>query len=101
MEKLEHSYRVTICGENFQMKSDQPPQVIERIAGFLDFKIKEVSKGAINADKFRLVVLAAMNISGELFDIKNKSEESEKQGYQILEKSRALNESLDRALKPV
>ena len=83
------------------MKSDQPPQVIERIAGYLDFKIKEVSKGAVNSDKFRMVVLAAMNISGELFDSKNKAEENEKQGHQMLEKARTLNESLDKALKPV
>jgi hypothetical protein len=59
MEPVEHSYKVNICGETFQVKSDQPPQTIERVAGYLDFKIRELGKGGINVDKFRVVVLAA------------------------------------------
>ena len=95
---MEHSYKVNICGENFQVKSDQPPQVIERVAGYLDFKIREMSKGGINVDKFRVVVLAAMNLAGELFEVKAQLEEYDRQSNQLEEKARSLNASLDRAL---
>jgi len=95
---MENSYKVNICGENFQIKSDQPPQVIERVAGYLDFKIREMSKGGINVDKFRVVVLAAMNLAGELFEARTMLEEQEKQSSQIQEKARSLNASLDKAI---
>lgn len=95
---MENSYKVNICGENFQIKSDQSPQVIERVAGYLDFKIREMSKGAINVDKFRVVVLAAMNLAGELFEARTRLEEHEKQSTQIQEKAKTLNASLDKAI---
>lgn len=95
---MENSYKVNICGENFQIKSDQSPQVIERVAGYLDFKIREMSKGGINVDKFRVVVLAAMNLAGELFEAKTRLEEYDKQSSQIQEKAKSLNDSLDKAI---
>jgi cell division protein ZapA len=101
MEPVEHSYKVNICGETFQVKSDQPPQTIERVAGYLDFKIRELGKGGINVDKFRVVVLAALNMAGELFELRAQVEEFNKQQDKLQEKARSLNASLDRALKPV
>lgn len=95
---MEHSYKVNICGETFQVKSDQSPQTIERVAGYLDFKIREMGKGGINVDKFRVVVLAALNLAGELFELKARVEENEKQQTRIQEKAKSMNASLDRAL---
>ncbi len=98
---MENSYKVNICGETFQVKSDQSPQTVERVAGYVDFKIKELGKGGINVDKFRVAVMAAMNLAGELFELKSKIEEYDKQSDQIQEKARSLNASLDRAIDPV
>ncbi len=98
---MENSYKVNICGETFQVKSDQSAQTVERVAGYLDFKIREMSKGGINVDKFRIVVMAAMNLAGELFELKSKIEEYDKQGGQVAEKSKSLSESLDRVIAPV
>lgn len=95
---MENSYKVNICGENFQIKSDQPPQVIERVAGYLDFKIREMSKGGINVDKFRVVVLAALNLAGELFEARTRIEEYDRQSSQMQEKARSLSASLDKAM---
>ncbi len=100
MEPSEHSYKVNICGETFQVKSDQNPQTIERVAGYLDFKIREMGKGGINPDKFRVVVLAAMNLAGELFELRARVEEQDREHHELQEKARSLNASLDRALNP-
>jgi cell division protein ZapA len=101
MSPMEHSYKVNICGETFQVKSDQSPQTIERVAGYLDFKIREMGKGGINVDKFRVVVLAAMNLAGELFELRARVEEYDKTSNQLQEKAKSMNESLDRALDPI
>jgi cell division protein ZapA len=98
---MENSYKVNICGETFQVKSDQSPQTIERVAGYVDFKIKEMGKGGINVDKFRVAVLTAMNLAGELFELKSKIEAYDKESNQIQEKARSLNASLDRVIDPV
>ncbi len=101
MELMENSYKVNICGETFQVKSDQSPQTIERVAGYLDFKIREMGKGGINVDKHRVVVMAALNLAGELFSLKSKVEEYDKQSDKIQEKARSLGASLDRAIDTV
>ncbi len=98
---MQHSYKVNICGENLQIKSDQPPQVIERIAGYLDFKVKEIGKGTMGADKFRLMVLAGLNVSGELFELQAKVEEYDKRSRELEDKVRLLSESLDKAIRVV
>jgi len=95
MQSLEHTHKVNICGENFQIKSDVPSNVIEKIAGYVDYKIKEVGHSSMKGDKLKVSVLAAMNIAGELFDAKNKMEEFEKSSQNIESRAQALNDSLD------
>lgn len=98
MADLTHTHKVNVCGENFQIKSDVPSHIIEKIAGYVDYKVKEVGSHSVNnGDKLRLCVLAAMNIAGELFELKNKLEEQEKISAFIENKAKSLGESLDRA----
>lgn len=105
MPKLEFSHQVTISGEVFRLRSDQPPQVMERISAYLDLKLKDVGEPATPLDRFRAAVLTALNITGELFEAREALEsEREKLDecrgrHAILEKkARSLAESLDRAL---
>lgn len=98
---MENSYKVNISGETFQVKSDQSPQTIERVAGYVDFKIKEMGKGGINIDKFRMAVMAAMNLAGELFELRSKVEAYDKLALEREEKAKFLSASLDRALDSV
>ena len=98
---MENSYKVSISGESFQVKSDQSPQTIERVAGYVDFKIREMGKGGINVDKFRVAVMAAMNLAGELFELKSKVEAYDKLTLEREEKAKTLSARLDRALDSV
>ncbi len=93
-----HSHKVSIGGENFQVRSDQSPRVIERIAGYIDFKMRETGSSAMTSDKFRMAVMAAMNIAGELFELKNRMEEADKANMAVEEKARLLTEHLDKAI---
>ena len=97
---MKHSHKVHIFGESFQIRSDQPPEVIEKISGYLDFKIREIGNKSVQSDKFRLAVLAAMNVAGELFDAREKLAESDKKSSVLEEKAKTLNSSLDKILEP-
>ncbi len=95
MTELSHTHKVNICGENFQIKSDVPANVIEKIAGYVDYKIKEIGNTSVNDDKLRVSVLAAMNIAGELFEAKGQMEEYEKLSKTINSRAQSLNKALD------
>lgn len=97
---LGNAYRVNICGESLQLRSDQPPQVIERVAGFLDSRIREISNQTVNGDKFRLVALAAMNLAEELLTMQSTLENYNSHNHRLEKKAKSLNESLDKALGP-
>jgi cell division protein ZapA (FtsZ GTPase activity inhibitor) len=97
MTDLSHTHKVNICGENFPIKSDVPANVIEKIAGYVDYKIKEVSSTSVNGEKIRDVILACMNIAGELFEVKDRMEEYEKSSRNMEAKVQSLSNSLDLA----
>lgn len=98
MSDMGHAYRVNICGESLQLRSDQPPQVIEKVAGFLDKKIREVSQNTVNGDKFRLVALAAMNLAEELIQAQSRLADFDHHHVKLEEKARFLAASLDKAM---
>lgn len=95
MEQMTHSHKVHICGENFQIKSDLSEGLIEKIAGYVDYKIKEVGTRAVQNDNLKIVVLAAMNIAGELFDAKQRLEEYERHSDDVESRARSLSRSLE------
>jgi cell division protein ZapA len=99
---MSQAYRVNICGESLQLRSDQPPHVIEQVAGFLDKRIREISQGTMNSDKFRLVALAAMNLAEELIAVRtqleNTKEDYNSLNHRLEKQAKTLSESLDRAL---
>jgi len=96
--ELGNAYRVNICGESFQLRSDQPPQIIEKVATFLDLKIREVSQHTVNGDKFRLVALAAMNLAEELLSMQSRLEDFDKANHRIQLQAKSLTASLEKAL---
>ena len=79
----------------FSRKFGLPANVIEKIAGYVDYKIKEIGNTSVNDDKLRVSVLAAMNIAGELFEVKSQMEEYEKFSKTIESRAQSLNKTLD------
>lgn len=97
---LSQAYRVNICGESLQLRSDQPPQVIEQVASFLDKRIREISQGTMNSDKFRLVALAAMNLAEELLTVRTQLEDYNSLNRSLEKQAKTLSDSLDKAIRP-
>jgi cell division protein ZapA (FtsZ GTPase activity inhibitor) len=64
-----HTLRVTILNEEYSIRSDTPPEHARAVAEYLDRAIRAVmSAGVVESN--RAVVLAAMQITGELFEAK-------------------------------
>jgi cell division protein ZapA (FtsZ GTPase activity inhibitor) len=84
-----HSLRVTILNEEYTIRSDTPPEHARAVAQYLDQAIRAVmSAGVVESN--RAVVLAALQITGELFEAKSSLAEMNESIQTISEYVRPL-----------
>jgi cell division protein ZapA (FtsZ GTPase activity inhibitor) len=94
-----YSTKLTLCGETVQLRTDQSPEVVQRLAGYINAKVRAAGGGTgLTPDNFRMLALASLGIAGELFETKAKLEDHEKAHHGMLAKAQSLTDSLDRAL---
>jgi cell division protein ZapA len=62
-----HSVRVTIMGEEFTIRSDASPDHTRAVAEYLDRKIREIMASGLVVESHKASVLAALQITNELF----------------------------------
>lgn len=93
-----YSVRVSLCGETVPLRSDQPLEVVQRVAGYINSKVKEAGGPGLAPDKFRVLALAALSITGELLEAKAKLEENDKTADRVQARAESLSKSLDRVL---
>lgn len=65
-----NSIDVYILGQKYTVKGDAPEEHIQKIAAFVDAKIKEVYNTAPNVIPLKASILAALNIADELYRLK-------------------------------
>lgn len=88
--------RVSIFGTEYVLKADDNPEHIKKIADYLDKRMREVDRGQSAGSSLKIAILAALNITDELFQEKNyRSRVLE----QINEDSRKLNRSFEDILQ--
>ena len=67
MSAKKHAVRVTILNEEYSIRSDTPPEHAKAVAQYLDQAIRRVLSGGAVIETNRAVVLAALQITAELF----------------------------------
>jgi cell division protein ZapA len=90
---VKHSTRVTICGEDYTIRSDSPPEHTRAVAAYVDAKINEVLESAAVVESHKAAILAALQITDELFAARSGQEE-------VAENMRVLSGELRRWLPP-
>ena len=70
MTAKKHTLRVTILNEEYAIRSDAPPDNARAIADYLDQAIRKVMSSGAVVESNRAVVLAALQMTAELFDAK-------------------------------
>ena len=58
---------VQIFGQEYKIRGFEDKGYVEKVADFVDEKMRELSKGTSSLSQERLAVLAALNIADELF----------------------------------
>jgi cell division protein ZapA len=95
MEERKQSVRVNIFGEDYPIRGDADTGYILQVGKYVDLKMREVAEKLSNKSPLRVAVLAAMNITGELF---KEREDKEKKLSDVEERAQTLLEWLDSKL---
>lgn len=69
------SIDVYILGQKYTVKGDAPEEYIQKVASFVDAKIREVYSNAPNVTPLKASILAALNIADELHRLKTDQED--------------------------
>lgn len=67
--------RVTIFGQEYVIKTSADPQYIKDVAAYVNDKMNEIKDSGLDVDsqQLKIAVLASMNITDELFDLRKES----------------------------
>lgn len=93
MSAAKHSTRVTICGEEYTIRSEASPEHTRAVAAHVDKAIRDVMGNASVTESHKAAILAALSITDDLF-----RERTERAG--MAESMRSLSSELRRWLPP-
>jgi cell division protein ZapA len=72
---LEKPITVKILGDDYTIKSEENPEIVYKIAEYLNKKVKEINEEASGLSEKRKAILVALNIANDYFQtIKEKDE---------------------------
>jgi cell division protein ZapA (FtsZ GTPase activity inhibitor) len=77
MTTKKHPLRVSILNEEFAIRSDRPPEHAKAVAKYFDQAIRKVMSSGGVVETNRAVVLAALQITAELFDAREAMKSTE------------------------
>jgi len=68
------SIHVVIFGVEYSIKGDVDAETTRQIAAYVNAKMSEIHENTASRDHLKIAVLSALNIAGELFEMKQKHE---------------------------
>lgn len=94
-EDKKQSIKVNIYGQEYPIRSEAEVSYVQKVAEYVDRKMKEIGEKIPARTHGQLAVLAALNIADELF---KEREDKEKKLSEVEEKTQSLIEWLDAKL---
>ena len=95
---MANSKKIQIYGKTYSLKSSSPEVDAEEVAAYVDSRMKELANARSKTSTLDLAILAALNITQELMELKNYAETKEEAEG---EKLRQLVEALDKELQGI
>ena len=74
MSQKKNLVRVTIMNEEYSIRSDESPDHVKAVAEYLDTAIRKVLASGSVVETNRASILAALQITGELFEARAGNE---------------------------
>ena len=96
MPKNPDAIQVEIYDQEYSMRGELDPEYIQKLAQFLDARMRSVAERTRTVDSLRVAVLAALNIADEYHQLKSKYETI---AQNVDRKVGECSDALDRVLK--
>jgi cell division protein ZapA len=96
MPKEPQSIRVVIYDQEYFMRGDLNQEYIQKLAQYLDGKMRSIAERTRTVDTLRVAILAAFNVADEYHQLKARYEETT---HQLDEKVGQCSAALDEILK--
>jgi cell division protein ZapA len=87
---------VEIFGSVYQVRSEKDPEYLRQLAGLVDEKMREIAQHVATIDATKLAILAALNVTDELFQCRTRQDGER---VEIQEKVEQLTGRLREALQ--
>jgi cell division protein ZapA len=95
MAKEPQSIRVVIYDQEYFMRGDLNQEYIQKLAQYLDTKMRSIAERTRTVDTLRVAMLAALNVADEYHQLKARYEEAtQNMDQKIGEYTNALDEIL-------
>jgi len=99
MAKEPQSIRVVIYDQEYFMRGDLNREYIEKLAQYLDGKMRSIAERTRTVDTLRVAMLAALNVADEYHQMKARYEEvTQQMDQKVGEYSNALDKILKDAI---
>ncbi|MBK9153018.1 MAG: cell division protein ZapA [Chloracidobacterium sp.] len=95
-ESVEQSIQVEIYNQTYSIRSDGDNEYIQKLAKYVDGKMRDISSGTMTVDSLKVAILAALHVADEY----HQALETQAQvDAQLGSRSAECSELLDRVLK--
>ncbi len=96
MAKNRDAIRVEIYDQEYFMRGELDPEYIQKLAQFLDARMRSIAERTRTVDSLRVAVLAALNLADEYHQLRSKHEMI---AQDVDRKVGRCSEALDRVLE--
>ncbi len=90
------SIKVEIYNQTYNIRSDGDNAYIEKLASFVDSRMRDISSGTLTVDSLKVAILAALHIADEFH---RQQSDQEQNDAQLASRSAECADMLDRFLK--
>ena len=87
---------VHIYGQQYTVRSEDDPQHVQRVAAYVDGRMREVARGSAQVTSMRVAILAALNIADELLRERDASNHG---AERLRERARQLATALEQTMQ--
>jgi cell division protein ZapA len=87
---------VEIFGQSYKIRGDADSKHIQKLADFVDEKMREIVDATSTVDTMKVAILASLNIADEYFQLKKELDLTERETRKRVEK---YQNSLDEIIK--
>lgn len=95
-EPVEQSIKVEIYNQTYSIRSDGDNEYIQKLAKYVDGKMRAISSGTMTVDSLKVAILAALHVADEYHQAIDTQAQAD---AQLGTRSSECAELLDRVLK--